>query len=295
MVHEVVGALGCRPGGNYVDATVGAGGHAAAILEASGPDGFLVGVDRDGEILALAAERLAAYGGRFVLVQGNFRELRAIVAGEGRDEVDGVLIDLGLSSLQVDCAERGFSFRTDAPLDMRMDRREERTARDLVRDAAEEDLARLIREYGEEPQARRIARAICRERDRGRLTTLGLAQTIAAAVGGRGPRAGKIHPATRTFQALRIAVNREMEALAGVLQDLPDLLLVNGRACVLSYHSLEARTVKRTFREWAHHGLAGSEARFEVLTKKPVRPSIEEVRSNPRARSACLRAIRRAA
>jgi 16S rRNA (cytosine1402-N4)-methyltransferase len=295
MVHEVVTALACRPGGTYVDATVGAGGHAAAILEASGPSGFLVGLDRDREILALAAERLAAYAGRFLLVHANFADLADVLAREGGEPVDGVLVDLGLSSLQLDRAERGFSFRVDAPLDMRMDRDEEGTALDLVRDLDEEELARVIFEYGEERKSRRIARAICRERERGELTTLRLAETVAGAIGWGGPRGHRIHPATRTFQALRIAVNREIEALTAVLQALPGMLAPGGRACILSYHSLEDRAVKRTFREWAHHGVAGSAAEFTVLTRKPLRPSEEEVERNPRSRSARLRALLRAA
>jgi 16S rRNA (cytosine1402-N4)-methyltransferase len=295
MVHEVVTALDCRAGGTYVDATVGAGGHAAALLEASAPGGFLVGLDRDREILALAAERLAAYAGRFLLVHANFGDLAEVLAREGRGQVDGVLVDLGLSSLQLDRGERGFSFRVDAPLDMRMDRDEEGTALDLVRDLDEEELARVIFEYGEERKSRRIARAICRERERGELTTIRLAETVAGAIGWGGPRGRHIHPATRTFQALRIAVNRELEALDAVLQALPGILAPGGRACILSYHSLEDRAVKRTFREWAHHGVEGSAAEFEVITRKPLRPSEEEVGRNPRARSARLRAVLRAA
>ena len=218
MVEETMAALGCRPGGFWADATLGAGGHAAAILERTAPDGFLLGVDRDREILDLAAEHLAAYGGRFEMVHGNFGELGMIVAGARRGAADGVLIDLGLSSLQLDLPERGFSFRADAPLDMRMDRGGGRTALDLVATVGEEELARMIFEFGEEPKSRRIARAICRERERGgALTTRRLAEAVAGAVGGRGPRRGRIHPATRTFQALRIAVNAELEALDAAL------------------------------------------------------------------------------
>jgi 16S rRNA (cytosine1402-N4)-methyltransferase len=296
MVEEALGALGCRPGGFWVDATVGAGGHAAAILERTAPDGFLLGVDRDREILEPAAARLAAYAGRFALVQGNFGELGAILARAGRGPVNGVLIDLGLSSLQLDLPERGFSFRADAPLDMRMDRGELGTALDLVASASEEELARIIYRYGEEPKSRSIARAICRERDRGgALTTQRLAGAVAAAVGGRGPRAGRIHPATRTFQALRIAVNRELEALAAALAAIPALLAPGGRACIIAYHSLEDRAVKQAFRALAHRGRAAEPAAFTLLTKKPARPGEDELRRNPRARSARLRAIARAA
>ncbi len=292
MAPEAVEALGCRPGGTWVDATVGAGGHAAAILAASAPDGFLLGVDRDREILAVAAARLGPYAGRFRLAHGNFGDLAAIVAaGVPGGVVDGVLMDLGISSLQVDDPERGFSFRADAPLDMRMDRGEAATALDLVADATEQELADVIFRFGEERASRRIARAICRERDRGvPLTTARLAAVVAAAVGGRGPRAGRIHPATRTFQALRIAVNRELEALEGALAAAPPLLAPGGRLCVIAYHSLEDRAVKRAFQALARAG-----AGFVIVTKKPLRPGAAEVAANPRARSARLRALARAA
>jgi len=296
MVAEVVSALGCRPGGFWVDATVGAGGHAAAILEHTAPNGFLLGIDRDQEILERAAAHLAAYSGRCELAHGNFGELGAILARKGRGPVDGVLIDLGLSSLQLDQPERGFSFRTDAPLDMRMDRGERDTALDLVTSAREEELARIIYEYGEERKSRRIARAICRERERGGvLTTQRLAQAVAGAIGGHGPRSGRIHPATRTFQALRIAVNGELEALAAALAAIPALLAPGGRACVIAYHSLEDRAVKQAFRALAPLGRSAEPAAFFVLTKKPERPGAAELQRNPRARSARLRAIARAA
>ncbi len=296
MVAEVVSALGCRPGGLWVDATVGAGGHAQAILEQTAPDGFVLGIDRDREILELAAAHLAAHAGRFELVHGNFSELGAILVRAGKGQADGVLIDLGLSSLQLDQPERGFSFRADAPLDMRMDRSEPGTAFDLVRSASEEELARIIFEYGEERKSRRIARAICRERDQGGLmTTRRLASAVASAIGGRGPRGGQIHPATLTFQALRIAVNGELEALAAALAALPEALAPGGRACVIAYHSLEDRSVKRAFRALAPLGRSSKPPAFTLITKKPERPGSAELRRNPRARSARLRAIARAA
>lgn len=296
MVAEVVGALGCHPGGLWVDATVGAGGHAEAILERTAPDGFVVGIDRDREILEIAAGRLSPHEGRFELVHGNFGELGEIVKRAGRGAADGILIDLGLSSLQLDAPERGFSFRADAPLDMRMDRGEERTALDLVAYSSEEELARIIYVYGEEPRSRRIARAIRSERDRGGvLTTQRLAGAIVAAVGERGPRGGRIHPATQTFQALRIAVNRELEALDAALAALPEALVPGGRACVIAYHSLEDRAVKQAFRALAHRGRGEGPAAFTLLAKKPLRPDPGEIRRNPRARSARLRAIARAA
>ena len=296
MVSEAVAALGCRPGGTWVDATVGAGGHAGAILAATAPDGFLVGIDRDEEALAIAGEQLAPFAGRFVLVHGTFGDLAGVLARAGKGEVDGVLVDLGISSLQVDRAERGFSFRADAPLDMRMDRSRGTTALELVRDAGEEELADIIYAFGEERKSRRIARAICRERDRGgELTTARLAAVVAGAAGGGGPRSGRIHPATQTFQALRIAVNRELEELEEILAALPRLLAPGGRACVIAYHSLEDRAVKRAFRAWAHREDRRVPAPFELVTKKPLRPGDDEVARNPRARSARLRAVARAA
>jgi 16S rRNA (cytosine1402-N4)-methyltransferase len=296
MVAEAVEALGCRPGGLWVDATVGAGGHAAAILEQTQPDGFLIGIDRDREILAIAATRLAQHAGRFELVHGNFGDLGEILARLGRGAADGILIDLGLSSLQLDLPERGFSFRTDGPLDMRMDRGEAGTALDLVAAACEEELARIIYEYGEERKSRRIARAICRERDRGGpLTTQRLAEAVAGAVGERGPRRGRIHPATLTFQALRIAVNAELDALAAALAAIPASLAPGGRACIIAYHSLEDRAVKRAFRALGQRGSDGAPAAFTVLTNKPLRPGADELQRNARARSARLRAIARAA
>jgi len=296
MVAEAVSALGCRPGGFWVDATLGAGGHAAAILERTSPDGFLLGIDRDTEILGLAAARLAAYAGRFELVHGNFGDLGAIIAKAARGLADGILIDLGLSSLQLDLPERGFSFRADAPLDMRMDRGEPGTALDLVATASEEELANIIYQYGEERKSRRIARAICRERERGgTMTTQRLADAVAGAVGGRGPRGGHIHPATLTFQALRIAVNGELEALAAVLAALPAILAPGGRACVIAYHSLEDRAVKQAFRALAPIARTTAPRPFTLLTRKPERPGAEELRRNPRSRSARLRAIARAA
>jgi 16S rRNA (cytosine1402-N4)-methyltransferase len=209
---------------------------------------------------------------------------------------DGLLIDLGLSSLQLDLPERGFSFRTDAALDMRMDRGEPGTALDLVATASEEELANIIYEYGEERKSRRIARAICREREKGGvLTTQRLANAVAGAVGGRGPRGGHIHPATLTFQALRIAVNGELEALAAVLTALPTILAPGGRACVIAYHSLEDRAVKQAFRALAPLTRTKEPRPFTLLTRKPERPGAEELQRNPRSRSARLRAIARAA
>jgi 16S rRNA (cytosine1402-N4)-methyltransferase len=278
MVAEVVGLLGGRR--VVLDLTLGAGGHAAALLD----DGVerIIGFDRDAEALAIAQERLAAYGDRVRVVHARFSELDEVPDGP----VDGVLYDLGLSSMQLDHAERGFSYRVDAPLDMRMGEgpgeTESDTAADLVNDLPERELADLIFRYGEERRSRRIAASIVRARNRARIaTTDQLASVVASAVG---RRPGGPHPARRTFQALRIAVNRELEELAASLPRAVDLLGPGGRVVVISYHSLEDGLVKRAFRD---------DARLTVLVKRPVRPSPDEVARNPRARAARLRAAQR--
>jgi 16S rRNA (cytosine1402-N4)-methyltransferase len=271
MVREVIGFLGGR--GTVVDMTLGAGGHAEALLSAG--VGTLVGIDRDPRALALAGDRLAAFGGRFHPVRARFSEVdEDIVEGP----VDGVLFDLGVSSMQLDQPERGFSFREAGPLDMRMGD-DGPTAADLVNELPEAELADLIFEYGQETKSRRIAAAIVRARSRAPVEgTDELAGIIVSAVG---RRPGGPHPARRTFQALRIAVNREIEELAASLPQAVDLLAPGGRVVVIAYHSLEDRIAKRTFRE---------DGRLAVLTKKPLRPSQAEVEANPRSRSAKLRA-----
>ena len=276
MVHEVIGFLGGR--GTVVDMTLGAGGHAEALLGA-GVD-RLVGVDRDPSALALARDRLVGFGDRFRTISARFSEIDE-EAVEGA--VDGILFDLGVSSMQLDRAERGFSFREDGPLDMRMSD-DGLTAADLVNGLPESELADLIFEYGQEPKSRRIAGAIVRARSRSQIETTD--QLTGIVVGAVGRRPGGPHPARRTFQALRIAVNRELEELAASLPRAVDLLAPGGRVVVIAYHSLEDRIAKRTFRE---------DERLAILTKKPLQPSQEEVRANPRARSAKLRAAERVA
>jgi 16S rRNA (cytosine1402-N4)-methyltransferase len=273
MVREVVDLLGGRR--LVVDMTLGAGGHAAALLDAG--VGRLVGVDRDAVALAIARERLAPFGDRFRVVLGRFSEVDQEEVG---GPADGVLFDLGVSSMQLDEAERGFSYRQDAPLDMRMDRDEDTpTAADLVDHLPEEELADLIFRFGEERRSRRIAAAIVRRRPIS--TTDELAGAIVSAVG---KRPGGPHPARRTFQALRIAVNRELEELTAALPHAAGLLGPGGRVVVISYHSLEDGTVKRAFRD---------DERLRILTKKPVVPDDDERATNPRARSAKLRAAER--
>jgi 16S rRNA (cytosine1402-N4)-methyltransferase len=275
MVREVIGFLGGR--GTVVDMTLGAGGHAEALL-AAGVD-RLVGVDRDPSALDLARGRLAGFGDRFRPIRARFSEIDE-EAVEG--VVDGILYDLGVSSMQLDRAERGFSFREDGPLDMRMGD-EGPTAADLVNGTPERELADLIFEYGQEPKSRRIAGAIARARSSSPIQTTD--QLTGIVVGAVGRRPGGPHPARRTFQALRIAVNRELEELAASLPQAVDLLAPGGRVVVIAYHSLEDRVAKRTFRE---------DARLAILTKRPLQPSADEVRENPRSRSAKLRAAERA-
>ncbi len=296
LLRESIEWLAASRGGLFVDATLGLGGHAEAILEAS-PSARVLGIDRDPEARAPAAERLARFGDRVEILAGNFREL-ARVAGD-RAPFAGVLADLGVSSLQLDRAERGFSFRGDGPLDMRMGP-EGQTARDLVNEESEAELEAILREYGEEPEARRVARAIvAARRERPIDTTRELAEVVRRAK--RAPRGEeRIDPATRAFQALRIAVNEELEAVGELLDQAVRLLDTEGRLVVISYHSLEDRIVKNRFRDLARGevdpitGRTLGETRIlEVLTKKPLRPSEAEVDANPRARSARLRAARR--
>ena len=290
-----------RPGGWFVDATVGLGGHAEALLQRA-PEARLLGLDRDPQALERAAERLAVFDDRVRFEHANFEDLEAVLGRLGIGPVAGMLADLGVSSLQLDTGERGFSFRFDGPLDMRMGLADI-TAADLVNESSEGELETIFRDYGEELQARRIARAIVRARTEAPLTTTGqLKQLIDRAKGGRRPgtREGRVDPATRVFQALRIAVNRELAGLEGMIEQAVRMLEDDGRLVVISYHSLEDRIVKNTLRDLARGeidqvtGRPRSESQLiEVLTRKPLRPSEEEVAFNPRSRSARLRAARR--
>ena len=295
MRTEVLEALRCRPAGLYVDGTVGDGGHAEAILEASAPDGVLIGIDRDADAIRRAGEKLGRHGDRVRLVHDEFRYIDRAIDGlalRGRTvrEVDGILMDLGVSTLHLMDSERGFSFQKDGPLDMRMDRRAPPTAADLVNSLPEQDLARILAEYGEERRARRIARAIVEARKRRKFTsTLELAEVVRRAVPPQA-RHGRLHPATRTFQAIRIAVNRELEYLGESLETAASRLGPGARFCVITFHSLEDRIVKRTFK-----ALAQDLDRYRLLMKKPLVPGREEIALNPRSRSAKLRVIERLA
>ena len=297
LLKEVVEKLQPRRGGLYVDGTVGGGGHAAALLSASGPDGQLIGLDWDDEAILQTRERLSEFEGRVQLVRANFAELERVLMNLGVPAVDGVLFDLGVSARQFDEPTRGFSFLRPGPLDMRMNRQHATTARDILQTASEAELVRIFFEYGEERRARAIARAVIRERERGGqfATTTDLAQLVEHVLG---PKRGKMHPATRVFQALRIAVNRELESLPAGLAAAVRALRSGGRLAVISFHSLEDRIVKTFFREQSAGcvcppGLpvcrCGRHEVLRIVTRKPIVPSAEEIAANPRARSAKLR------
>jgi len=300
LLLETMDVLAVRPGGVYIDCTVGGGGHAAEILRLSSPDGRLIGFDQDEAALGAAGERLAPFGERVQLVRTNFAEIAAVVARLGLGSVDGVLMDIGVSSYQFDEGERGFSYHHDAPLDMRMDRTKPLTAAVVVNEWPEDELARVIREYGEERWARRIAQFIVRARKTGPIETTGqLVEIVKAAIPAAARREGG-HPARRTFQAIRIAVNDELGALERGLQGALQVLKPGGRLAVITFHSLEDRIVKRTFARWANPCtcppdapvcVCGKRPLAEPVTRRPIRPSAAELAANPRSRSATLRAI----
>jgi 16S rRNA (cytosine1402-N4)-methyltransferase len=293
LYQPVLENLAIRPGGVYLDGTLGMGGHAAAILKASSPDGRLLAMDRDPSALCIAAKRLIPYGERVTLVHDSFAHMGEVAARQGFDPFDGILLDLGVSSRQLGDADRGFSFQHDGPLDMRLDPTTGVTAAMLVNELSQEELADIIYRYGEERESRRIARALVAARPI--LTTVELASVVSRTVRSRG---GGIHPATRTFQALRIAVNEELEALATVLPAAVALLRPGGRLAVIAFHSLEDRIVKQFFQRESRDCLCppeipvcgcGHRATMEVITRKPIRPTATEVDENPRSRSARLR------
>ncbi|MCI0519558.1 MAG: 16S rRNA (cytosine(1402)-N(4))-methyltransferase RsmH [Chloroflexi bacterium] len=294
LYHETLHALQPRPGGRYLDCTLGAGGHASGILEASAPDGTLLGLDVDPQALELAGRRLQPFGIRAVIVRASYVTLAAQALSLGWEHVDGILMDLGMSSMQVDTPQRGFSFLADAPLDMRFDPQSPRSAADLVNDLPEAELADLIYAYGEEKRSRQIAHAIARARPLH--TTRQLAQVILQAAGGGKRQA--IHPATRTFQALRIAVNGELDGLKKALPQAAQLLASGGRLAVISFHSLEDRIVKQYFRLESRDCICpprqpvctcGHKATLREVQRSPLTASPQEVERNPRARSARLR------
>ena len=297
LYNVVLSALRPAPGCRFLDGTVGAGGHAWGLLEASAPDGELLGLDRDPVALRIAAERLSPFGARAILRQASFAALDAAIEAVGWDQVDGVLLDLGMSSMQVDDPQRGFSFQQDGPLDMRFDPSAPETAADLVNNLQAGELADLLTRFGEEPRARRVAQAIVAARPI--RTTRSLADVVARAAGYKG---GRTHPATRTFQALRIAVNDEIEAVGQGLRQAISRLRPGGRLAVIAFHSLEDRAVKQFMRRESTDCLCpprqpvctcGHHASVSEITRSPIRPEDDEVRLNPRARSARLRVAER--
>ncbi len=302
MLNEALEALNVSAGGLFVDATLGMGGHTEAILQAS-PNNRVIGLDRDGEALEIAKSRLSKFGDRFTAIHSDYRQIKRVLLENGLTEVNGILADLGISSYQLDTPDRGFSFRfsEDSPLDMRMDRGEELAAADLVKSLSEKELADLIFEYGEERASRRIAHRIVQARAKTPITTTKqLADLVIGAVQQKGH--WKIHPATKTFQALRIAVNRELEGMGEFIADAVDLLATDGRLVIITFHSLEDRPVKQALKYQSGYCTCppqlpdcrcGTKRRIELLSSKPVQPSANEVAVNARSRSAKLRASKK--
>jgi 16S rRNA (cytosine1402-N4)-methyltransferase len=294
--REVLALLRPRPGGLYLDGTLGAGGHTAGILEASAPTGRVLGFDRDPSAVEFAKRRLARFGERVSYLVANYADMGRLAPAHGFDQVDGILLDLGLSSRQLDDGQRGFSFMKEGPLDMRFDPRQARTAADLVNDLSEAELADIFWRFGEERQSRKFARAIVARRPLH--TTQQLAELVTAQV----RRRGRIHPATKVFQALRIATNRELEALEQAVPAAVDLLRTAGRLAIISFHSLEDRLVKQAFRRLSQDCVCppeqpvctcGAQAVSRLITRKAVQATAEEIESNPRSRSARLRVVER--
>jgi 16S rRNA (cytosine1402-N4)-methyltransferase len=302
LLRETLELLAPRAGMTVVDLTLGPGGHAEALLHAIAPDGHLYGIDRDEQALGFAGDRLSGCPARFTPIHGDHHDLSRLLPESGVRSADLMLADLGLSSLQLDDPERGFSFAADGPLDMRMDRRAELTASSYLADCAEDELRQALWSYGEERMAGPIARAVVRDRaERPFTRTLQLAQLVARLMGARA-RSMRIHPATRTFQAIRCVVNNEIDRLGQLVQDAVALLARGGRLAVISYHSLEDRAIKRAFAALARSCVCpprlpvcgcSKESLLRILTRKPVRPSSEEIERNPRSRSARLRAAER--
>jgi 16S rRNA (cytosine1402-N4)-methyltransferase len=297
LYQHVLAALPLRADGHYIDGTVGAAGHAFGILKSTSPDGSLLGLDRDPHALALAAERLSEFGTRASLHQASFAEIDEVARKSNWQNVDGILFDIGLSSMQLEDSSRGFSFRLEGPLDMRFDPAQSLTAEELVNTTSEQALTNIISKYGEEPRARTIARTIIAARPL--TSTLQLADVIKRTT--KRPKRG-IHPATRTFQALRIAVNDELDALERGLEAAVSLLAPGGRIVVIAFHSLEDRIVKQFFRQESQDCICppeslecrcGHKAELRIITKKPIRPDDEEIQRNPRSRSAKMRVAER--
>lgn len=303
LLGETIESLRIRPDGVYVDGTLGGGGHAFEVLKRLSDKGRLIGMDQDADAIAAASKRLSPFGGRAVIVRSNYEQMGGVLSDLGIREADGICLDLGVSSYQLDTPLRGFSYREDAPLDMRMDQRGERTAKDLVNTYSEGELYRMIRDYGEDRFAKNIAKHIVQNREKKEIETTGeLTEIIRAAIPAR-IRATDGHPARRTFQALRIELNRELEVLKNSLDGMIDRLSPGGRLCVITFHSLEDRIVKNCFRSNENPCtcppdfpvcMCNKKSKGRVATRKPILPSLEEISENKRAKSAKLRVFERA-
>ena len=303
LLRETIEGLNIRPDGIYADGTLGGGGHASEVAARLTDGGRLIGIDQDADAIAAATERLKPFGDRVTIVRDNYVNMKHVLADLGIEAVDGICLDLGVSSYQLDTAERGFSYMEDAPLDMRMDRRADRTAADLVNDCTEQELFRIIRDYGEDRFAKNIAKHIVKARERKAIRTTGeLADIIRGAIPMKIQVTGG-HPAMRTFQALRIALNGELQVLEDSIDEMIGLLKPGGRICIITFHSLEDRIVKNGFRRnespcTCPPGfpvcVCGKKSRGTVITKKPILPTEEETEENPRSRSAKLRIFERA-
>ena len=302
LLEETVNGLNIRPDGIYVDGTLGGGGHAYEICRRLGDKGSIVGIDQDEAAIEAAGIRLKDFGEKVTIVRSNYCEMKSVLHGLGIDKVDGIVLDLGVSSYQLDTAERGFSYREDAPLDMRMDRRQTMTARDIVNDYSEKDLYRVIRDYGEDKFARNIAKHIVIEREKRSIETTGqLTEIIRGAIPMKFQKKSG-HPAKRTFQAIRIELNRELDVLKNSLDDMIDLLNPGGRLCIITFHSLEDRIVKSAFKKNEDPCtcpkdfpvcVCGKVSKGSILTRKPILPSQEEMEENSRSKSAKLRIFER--
>ena len=301
LLFETVGSLNIIPGGCYVDGTLGGGGHAFEVCKRLG-NGRLIGIDQDGDAIEAASKRLMPFQDKITIVRSNYRRIAQVLEELGIEKVDGIYLDLGVSSWQLDQPERGFTYRADAPLDMRMDQRQSRTAADLVNSCSEEELTRIIRDYGEDRFARNIAKHIVREREKEPIMTTGrLAEIIKGAIPAK-VRATGGHPAKRTFQAIRIELNGELTVLEESIDTMIDLLNPGGRLSIITFHSLEDRIVKNRFRINEHPCtcppdfpvcVCGKKSKGRVVTRKPILPSEEEMRENSRSKSAKLRVFER--
>ncbi len=303
LLHETVDGLNVKPDGIYVDATLGGGGHAYEVCSQLGEQGRFIGIDQDAAAIEAAGKRLEGFGEKVTIIRSNYRDMKPRLHEIGIDKVDGIVIDLGVSSYQLDTAERGFSYRADAPLDMRMDQRQKMTAKDIVNNYSEAELYRVIRDYGEDKFAKNIAKHIAAERSKAPIeTTEQLNEIIRHAIPMKIRKASG-HPSKRTFQAIRIELNHELDVLRDSLDEMIDMLNPGGRICIITFHSLEDRIVKSAFRKNenpctcpSHFPVCvcGKVSKGKVITRKPILPSEEEMESNSRSKSAKLRIFERA-